>query len=168
MSKPRMVATIVVGFLVSQVLAVVVHGFLLARDYAPFEGTLLRAAQGQATAPWQMLFLPVAHLSFISAMVWLYGHLQMSGPATVRGLTLGVFGWVVGQVPLWLLWYAQQPWPGGLVVKQLGLELLSSLIIGLAIAFAAGSTKVTAGSSLASRDGRNHENAEHAELAENS
>jgi hypothetical protein len=146
MSKPRMVATIVVGFLVSQVLAVVVHGFLLARDYAPFEGTLLRAAQGQATPPWQMLFLPVAHLSFISAMVWLYGHLQMSGSATVRGLTVGVFGWVVGQVPLWLLWYAEQPWPGGLVVKQLGLELLSSLIIGLAIAFAAGSTKVTAGS----------------------
>jgi hypothetical protein len=73
MSKPRMVATIVVGFLVSQVLAAVVHGFLL-------------------------------------------------------------------------LWYAEQPWPGGLVVKQLGLELVSSLIIGVAIAFAAGSGKLTAGS----------------------
>ena len=132
MSRTRMVTTIVVGFLVSQVLAVVVHGFLLAGDYAPFEGTLLRAAQGQDTPLWQMLFLPIAHLSFISAMV--------------RGLTLGVFGWLMGQVPLWLLWYAEQPWPGGLVVKQLGLELVSSLIIGIAIAFAAGSTKLRAGS----------------------
>jgi hypothetical protein len=78
--------------------------------------------------------------------VWSYGHLQMSGSAMVRGLTLGVFGWLIGQVPLWLLWYAEQPWPGGLVVKQLGLELVSSLIIGVAIAFAAGSTKLTAGS----------------------
>jgi hypothetical protein len=146
MSRTRMVTTIIVGFLVSQVLAVVVHGFLLAGDYAPFDGTLLRAAQGQDTPPWQMLFLPIAHLSFISAMVWSYGHLQMSGSAMVRGLTLGVFGWLIGQVPLWLLWYAEQPWPGGLVVKQLGLELMSSLIIGVTIAFAAGSTKLTAGS----------------------
>jgi hypothetical protein len=146
MSRTRMVTTIIVGFVVSQVLAVVVHGFLLARDYDPFEGTLLRAVQGQDTPPWQMLFLPIAHLSFISAMVWSYGHLQMSGSAMVRGLTLGVFGWLIGQVPLWLLWYAEQPWPGGLVVKQLGLELVSSLIIGIAIAFAAGSTKLRAGS----------------------
>jgi hypothetical protein len=144
MSRTRMVTTIIVGFLVSQVLAVIVHGFLLAGDYAPFEGTLLRAVQGQDTPPWQMLFLPVAHLSFISAMVWLYAHLQIGGSPSVQGLTLGVFGWLVGQVPLWLVWYAQQPWPGGLVVKQLGLELLSSLIIGLAIAFAAGSTKLMA------------------------
>lgn len=146
MSRARIVKTIVVGFLVSQVLAAVVHGFLLAGDYEPFEGTLLRAVQGQSTPPWQMLFLPVAHLSFISAMVWMYARLQIGGSPMVRGLTLGVFGWLVGQVPLWLLWYAEQPWPGGLVVKQLGLELLSSLIIGLAIAFAAGSAKLTAAS----------------------
>jgi hypothetical protein len=149
MSRTRMVTTIVVGFLVSQVLAVVVHGFLLAGDYAPFEGTLLRAAQGQDTPPWQMLFLPIAHLSFISAMVWLYAHLQISGSPVVRGLTLGVSGWLVGQVPLWLVWYAQQPWPGGLVVKQLGLELVSSLIIGVAIAFVAGPTTSTAAGSVA-------------------
>jgi len=146
MSRARVVTTIVVGFLVSQVLAALVHGFLLARDYEPFEGTLLRAARGQSTPPWQMLFLPVAHLSFISAMVWMYARLQIGGSPMARGLTLGVLGWLIGQVPLWLLWYAEQPWPGGLVVKQLGLELLSSLIIGLAIAFAAGSSKRTAAS----------------------
>src|SRR4029453_11592952 len=101
MSRTRMITTIVVGFLVSQVLAAVVHGFFPDRDYAPFGGTLLRAAQGQDTPPWQMLFLPIAHLSFISALVWSYGHLQMSGSVIVRGLTLGVFGWLIGQVPLW-------------------------------------------------------------------
>ncbi|MGH2437312.1 MAG: hypothetical protein ACRDFA_09985 [bacterium] len=46
----------------------------------------------------------------------------------------------MGQVPLWLIWYAQQPWPGSLVIKQLGLELLSSLIVALAIVRVAGST----------------------------
>jgi hypothetical protein len=43
----------------------------------------------------------------------------------------------MSQVPVWLLWYAQQPWPGSLVVKQLGLELVSSLLVGLTIALVA-------------------------------
>ena len=81
-----------------------------------------------------MLFLPVAHLSFISALVWLYARLRLDGSPAVQGLKLGVIGWIMGQVPLWLLWYAEQPWPGLLVIKQLGLELLSSLIVGLTIA----------------------------------
>ena len=88
-----MVTTIVVGFLVSQVLAVVVHGFC-RRNYAPFEGTLLRAAECSGHASMADVVLPIAHLSFISAMVWSCGHLQMSGSAMVQGLTLGVFGWL--------------------------------------------------------------------------
>jgi hypothetical protein len=46
--------------------------------------------------------------------------------------------WAVGEVPLWMRWYAEQPWPGELLAKQLGLELVSSLIIGLTIAAVAG------------------------------
>jgi hypothetical protein len=37
---------------------------------------------------------------------------------------------------VWLLSYAQQPWPAMLVLKQLGMELVSS-VIGLTIAFVA-------------------------------
>ena len=50
----------------------------------------------------------------------------------------------MGQVRVWLLWYAEQPWPGSLLVKQLGLELLSSLVIGLTIAFTAGPSRMHA------------------------
>jgi hypothetical protein len=38
---------------------------------------------------------------------------------------------------LWLLWYAEQPWPGTLVAKQLALELVSSLLIAFTIVFIA-------------------------------
>jgi hypothetical protein len=41
---------------------------------------------------------------------------------------------MLGQAPLWLLWYAEQPWPDALVVKQLLLELIASLILGLVVA----------------------------------
>jgi hypothetical protein len=77
----------------------------------------------------------VAHLCFISALVWIYGRLALDGSQTARGLKLGLIGWLVGQAPLWMIWYAEQPWPDRLIVKQLGLELLSSLAIGLTIAF---------------------------------
>jgi hypothetical protein len=68
------------------------------------------------------------------------------GSPVLQGLRLGTLGWMMGQVPLWLLWYAEQPWPGLLVVKQLGLELLSSLIVGLTIAAVAAQTGKATGS----------------------
>jgi hypothetical protein len=40
----------------------------------------------------------------------------------------------MASVPLWLLWYAEQPWPGSLVIKQLALELVSTLILGVVVA----------------------------------
>ena len=133
MTKGRMAAAVAAAFVVSQILAVVVHGFLLDADYAPFRGTLLRA---EASSP--MLLLPVSHLLFISALVWIFSRVDFRGSMLVQGMKLGVLGWVAGQAPLWLLWYAEQPWPGSLVLKQLGLELVSSLVLGLTIAAAAG------------------------------
>jgi hypothetical protein len=53
-------------------------------------------------------------------------------------MKLGIIGWLIGQAPLWLLWYAEQPWPGTLVVKQLLLELISSLIIGATVVAVSG------------------------------
>ena len=104
---------------------------------------------GDGAPPWQMLFLPVAHLSFISALVWIYAHARPEGSPTLQGLKLGVVGWAIGQVPLWLIWYAEQPWPGGLVVKQLGLEFLSSVVLGLTVAFVGGQSHRRVADSLA-------------------
>ena len=129
MSKLRVLTAVGAAFVVSQILATIIHGFVLAADYAPYEGTLLRSG-----VAWQMLFLPVAHLSFISALAWVATHLRLDGTPIARGLALGLVGWGMGQVPLWLIWYAQQPWPGSLVVKQLGLELAASVVVGLTIA----------------------------------
>ena len=131
MTTGRLAFTTFVAFIVSQVLAVAVHGFILAGDYGPYYGSLLRNMDGPA---WQALFLPVAHLAFISALVWVYTRAGLEGSPAAQGLKLGFLGWLMGQAPLWLIWYAEQPWPGALLVKQLGLELVSSLIIGMTIA----------------------------------
>ena len=136
MTAKRFVGTTVAAFVVSQILAIVVHGIILAPDYAPFYGTLLRRMPDQAEP--RMLLLPLAHLCFVLALVWVYGRVRLAGGAFARGMKLGFLAWVIGQLPLWLLWYAEQPWPDTLVVKQLALELVSSLIIGLTIAMVGG------------------------------
>jgi len=132
MTGTRFAGTCAVAFVVSQILEIAVHGFVLAGDYAPFYGTLLRRMQGGGA--WQGLLLPVAHFSYVIALVWVYDQIMEDGPRARQGLRIGIVGFAIGQVPLWLLWYAEQPWPGGLVIKQLVLELVASLILGLAIA----------------------------------
>jgi hypothetical protein len=133
MTRMRIALTTFAAFLVSQVLAVLIHGFVLAADYEPFDGTLLRSGADA----WQFIFLPVAHLAFICGMVWVYSHAGLTGSRARQASTIGVLGWTMGQVPTWLLWYAEQPWPGSLVIKQLGLEFVSSLLIAFTIVFVA-------------------------------
>jgi len=122
-------------FMLSQVCAVVVHGFVLAADYAPFEGRLLRAA-GSTNDPnlaWQFVFLPVVHLSFTIGLIWLFLVARTDddrGWAT-RAFKLGAMSYLIGPGPMFLLWYAQQPWPGALAVKQLGYELVIALLLAI-------------------------------------
>jgi len=135
MTGRRFAGVCVVAFLVSQILEIAIHGFVLAGDYAPFYGTLLRSMTG--SPGWQALLLPVAHVSYVIALVWVYDRIMDDGSRFAQGMRIGLVGFAMGQVPLWVLWYAEQPWPGGLVVKQLLLELAASLLLGVAIAGAA-------------------------------
>src|SRR5262249_5313107 len=66
MTRTRIVLTGFVGLLVEELLAVLIHGFVLAPDYEPYYGTLLRGGESPA---WQFAFLPLAHLSFVGALV---------------------------------------------------------------------------------------------------
>jgi len=139
MTIKRSVGVGLAAFVLSQVLAIVVHGVILAPDYKPFYGTLLRPLPTQFD--WRMLLLPATHLCFIGALVWIYPRLAIKGSRLIRGLKLGFLGYVMGQLPLWLLWYAEQPWPDALVLKQLGLELSAALLIGATIGLMSGSAR---------------------------
>jgi hypothetical protein len=141
MTTRRFVGTCAAAFLASQILAIAIHGFILRADYEPFYGTLLRSTP--AGFEPRMLLLPVSHLCFIIALVWMFNRLPASDSPLRDGLRLGVIGWLIGQAPMWLLWYAEQPWPDGLVLKQLGLELVAALIVGTVVATVARRTPTT-------------------------
>jgi hypothetical protein len=139
MAGKRMTLTIVAAWVVTELLETIIHGLVLASDYAPFYGSLLRG--GGSQPPVQMLLLPVAHLCFVVGLVWIYVRCPFSGTVAVKGFKVGLLGWLVGQAPLWMIWYAEQPWPTSLFAKQLVLELVASVIVGLTIAYIGSETR---------------------------
>lgn len=130
MSTRRFIGTVVAVFVIAQVFAIVIHGFILGADYRPFYGTLLRPMDPQSGSAWIMLFLPLAHLAMAIAFVALFSRWVRPGPEIPQGLRFGVLAWLFGPVPLYLLWFAEQPWPFSLTIKQLVLELFTMLVLG--------------------------------------
>jgi len=77
MTTKRFVAACAAAFVVSQILEILIHGFILAPDYAPYYGKLLRPMD--RGGDWRALLLPLAHLSFIIAFVWVYARAATAG-----------------------------------------------------------------------------------------
>lgn len=130
MSTKRFIGTVVAVFLVSQVFAIVMHGFILGADYRPFYGTLLRPMDAPDAPKWIAAFLPLAHLAMAIAFVALFVRWVRPGPEIPQGLRFGVLAWLFGPVPMYLLWFAEQPWPFSLTIKQLVLDLFTMLVLG--------------------------------------
>lgn len=136
MSTKRFIWAVVAVFFVAQVFAIVIHGFILGADYRPFYGTLLRPMDNTAGgSTWMVAFLPLAHLAMATAFVTLYSRWVRPGvDAIPQGLRFGVLAWLFGPVPMYLLWFAEQPWPLSLTIKQLVLDLFTMLVLGTLVA----------------------------------
>ena len=130
MNTKRFIWTVVAVFFVAQVFAIVIHGFILGADYRPFLGTLLRPMATSGSAAWMVLFLPLSHLAMAIAFVALYARWVRPGPEIPQGLNFGVLAWLFGPAPMYLLWFAEQPWPFSLTIKQLVLDLFTMLVLG--------------------------------------
>jgi len=130
MITKRFIWTVVAVFAVAQVFAIVVHGFILGPDYRPFYGSLLRPMDAAGGSQWMIAFLPLAHLAMAIAFVALFVRWVRPGPEIPQGLRFGVLAWLFGPVPMYLLWFAEQPWPLNLTIKQLVLDLFTMLVLG--------------------------------------
>ena len=130
MSSKRHIWTVVAVFLVAQVFAIVIHGFILGPDYRPFYGTLLRTMDAAGGAQWMVVFLSLAHLAMAIAFIALFNRWVRPGPEIPQGLRFGMLAWLFGPVPMYLLLFAEQPWPLSLTIKQLALELFTMLVLG--------------------------------------
>ncbi len=117
--------------IVSLALGFIVHGALLASDYSALTALFRTPADSQNYMPFMML----AHLLQSFAYTWVYRQgISTREPALAQGIRFGIAMGFITAVPIYLYYYAVQPMPGGLIVKQIIYEFIAVIVKGVAIA----------------------------------
>ena len=109
----------------------VVHGVLLHNDYAQLPNLLRPEAEAQGYFMWMLLADVLMGFGF----TWIYLKGREPGrPAVGQGLRFGIAIAVLMTIPMYLIYYAVQPWPGAVVVKQIVYDVISVLVMGVVVA----------------------------------
>jgi len=118
-------ATLLLGF--------VVHGWLLQADYTPLVGAMMRTQEdSQHYFHWML----VADVLIGYAMTWIYAHGFTAGRNVFgQGLRFGFAVAMLTAVPNYLIYYAVQPMPTDLVIKQVIFDGLRFVLLGLLVAY---------------------------------
>lgn len=122
----------IVAFLCSVIFSFVAHGILLHADYAAVANLMRTDAEARSFVPFMLL----AHLIKGFAIVWIYRQgISPDKPWLVEGFRFGIAAALLTVVPLYLLYYAVQPMPGVLIVKQIVTDSIGSVLLGVSVAF---------------------------------
>ena len=127
----KFLLSVVVVFVVAMAIGWVVHGLLLGQDYAKLSG-LFRPQQEQASLFW---YIVLAHVLFAVAFVWIYVKGKEDRPFLMQGIRYGVALAVLVTIPIYLTYYAVQPLPGALVVKQIVFDTIGVIVLGVVVAW---------------------------------
>lgn len=114
------------------ILGVVVHGVLLRADYQALATLYRTQDQANAQAAW---VLP-AYLMLGLAMTWLYRRMPArEGVDLGRGARFGLAVALVSYVPWHLLAFVGQPLPLSLMLRQVALDLVAMVLLGMLLAW---------------------------------
>ena len=130
MNWKRYAVAVVVVFLVTMVMGIVIHGVILGGDYKAL-GPLMRSDEDA------MAYLPfniISHLAIALGVVWIYAKGVEPRPWLGQGLRFGLAFWLIGSVGIYMIYFAVQPLPAGLVTKQIALGLPENLLLGTVLA----------------------------------
>jgi hypothetical protein len=127
------IAALLLGF--------IVHGLLLAPDYAAL-GPMFRAdGDSRHHAHWMVL----AHVLIGYAMTWIYAQgFSDRRSSSMQGLRFGLAMALFSTIPGYLIYFAVQPLPAALVVKQVVFGVITMLLLGLLVAWLQPRRKVLA------------------------
>lgn len=127
----KFVISVVVIFILSMIIGQAVHGFLLNQDYAQL-GHMFRPAQDMAG---YFPYLVVGQILFAVGFVWIYLQGRENKPFLMQGVRYGIAIAVLTTLPMYLIYYAVQPLPGAMVVKQIVLDTIAVVILGVVVAW---------------------------------
>jgi hypothetical protein len=123
--------SVVAMFVLAMAIGFVVHGLVLAPDYAALPNLFRGEAEQQQFFGYMLL----AHVPLAFAFVWVYLRGREDKPFVAQGLRYGIAVALLTAVPMYLIYYAVQPMPGMLVVKQIAFDTIGWMVMGVAVAF---------------------------------
>jgi hypothetical protein len=121
----------IVAFVVWMFGSFVVHGVLLAGDYRALPAMFRTEADGAAHMP----FLLIAHVIASGALAWIYGRGVQARPWLGQGVRFGLAVACLLPIYMYLVYFAVQPMPPALVVRQVIFDSTVVVLVGVAIAF---------------------------------
>ena len=121
----------IVVFVVWMLGSFVVHGVVLHEDYTRLPNLFRHEAEAQSYLPLMVL----AHAIMAGALAWIYAQGVQPGPWLPQGLRFGIAVALLTIVPTYIIYYVVQPMPGMVVLKQIVLDGVLLLILGMVVAF---------------------------------
>lgn len=109
----------------------VVHGTLLHDDYLKLANMFRPEADAQKYFPLMLL----AHVILAGAFVWIYARGVEAKPWLPQGIRYGLAVALLTILPTYIIYYAVQPMPSSLVIKQIVFDGILMLILGAIVAF---------------------------------
>ena len=126
----KFVVSVIVMTVVSFALGFVVHGWLLGPDYKAL-GALFRPEADQMSF---MGFMIVAHVLIGLGFTWIYRMGREAKPFLGQGVRFGLAVALLATIPTYLIYFAVQPMPSDLVAKQIVLDIVAMVILGIVAA----------------------------------
>lgn len=108
-----------------------VHGTLLMNDYAALSNLYRSEADSMAFLPHMLL----AHVIMAGAFVWIYARGIETGEWMGQGIRYALAIIMLLVVGPYMIYYAVQPLPGMMVVKQIVFDGLLVIVLGILVAF---------------------------------
>lgn len=130
MNKQFCISSVLTG-IASLLLGFVIHGQLLHSDYASLPNLFRPEAEAGRYFPYMLL----AHFLIGGGMTWMYRRSPPANRTVLRpGVSFGVALAVLVSVPMYLIYFAVQPMPGNIVAKQIVLDVLGVVLLGILVA----------------------------------
>ena len=120
-----------VAAVMSFAIGFIVHGVLLAPDYANLKAMFRPEGEMQGLFVWMI----VAHALFGIAFAWIYMKGREAKPFLAQGARFGLAIAMLATIPTYLIYYVIQPWPVGVVVKQIVFDTMGVVLIGIVVAW---------------------------------
>jgi hypothetical protein len=119
------------AFVTVFVLSYIFHGLVLGSEY----GTLLNVYRGPQLPPGMMALMVFAQLIRAAAMTAIYRWGVEAKPVLGQGIRFGLLAAGLSVIPLYLIGYVVTNIPADLALKQIVLETIIMVAMGIVIAW---------------------------------